>query len=202
MSLVDWKTTSAQTRLKQYELIAKADLIILKRNSSNFTAWLEAQAIHCTEMDLNSILLIGPGTGIEDTHPVHNKFSSRKTLFDIYGQVTLEEITLLSNEIVAKTDAPGLIEIQKNRCLYKRLFNSSDMELQNHLSVNTSTTLRSGLITLKVLIDYVTKADRESVRNAEKELHDLRLKDYNFDVSKVVTKIRTIIKTLKNNGIL
>jgi len=153
-------------------------------------------------MDLDSVLLIGPGSGIDASHPVHSKFDKRETLFEIYGRVTLEEVIILSNEIMAKTDANGLIDIQKIKCLYKRLFNSSDNELQNHLSVNTSTTLRSGLITLKLLIDHVTAADRESVRNAEKDLHDLHLKDYDFDVSKVITKIRTIVKTLQANGVL
>ena len=58
------------------------------------------------------------------------------------------------------------------------------------------------MITLKLLIDYITEANRESVRNAEKELHNLRLKDYDYDISKVVTKIRMTVKTLEANGVL
>ena len=138
MSIVNWRTTSAEIKLKQYEIVTRADKIILKRDGSNFTAWIESQATHCSDVELDSILYVGPAEGIDDSYPVHSKFLTRETLFDIYGRVTLEEVTLLSKEIMAKTDAAGLIEIQKVKCLCKRLFNSSDNELQNHLSINAN----------------------------------------------------------------
>ena len=55
-------------------------------------------------MDLNSILLISPGTSIDANYPVHSKFSSRKTLFDIYGQVTLEQVQFLAKEQATKEE--------------------------------------------------------------------------------------------------
>ena len=111
---------------------------------------------------MSLILLIGPGAGIDSNHLVCSKFSSRKTLFDICSQATLKEVTILSNKLVSKIDAPGLIEISKNKFFCKCLFNSSGIELQNHLSLNADVTLHSGLITLKVLINHVTQADRKS----------------------------------------
>ena len=60
----------------------------------------------------------------------------------------------------------------------------------------------SALITLKALIDNVTEADCEFIQNAEKGLHDLHFKDCDFNISKVVTKIRTIIKNLEANVLL
>ena len=55
---------------------------------------------------------------------------------------------------------------------------------------------------MKLLVDCITDANRESVRNAEKELHNLHLKDYDHNMSKAVMLIRTTIKTLEANRVI
>ena len=64
------------------------------------------------------------------------------------------------------------------------------------LSIQTS-----GITTIKFLVDHVTEADRELVRNVEQELINIRLEDDGYDVSKVVFIIRKLVNTLTTNEI-
>ena len=48
----------------------------------------------------------------------------------------------------------------------------------------------------------MTEEDREIVRNAEQELHAIRLKDNDYDFSKVVSIIRKLINILTVNVIV
>ena len=80
-------------------------------------------------------------------------------------------------------------------------FNSAKDVVQNRLSLNTVTMQRSGIITLKLLVHRVTEVDRELPVNVEQELHNIRLKHYEHDFSKVVSIIRKLVNALAINGI-
>ena len=50
-------------------------------------------------MDHNSIFSIGQGLDVPTPHAMHDLFPVEMNLFDIYGQVTIEQVTLLSAEL-------------------------------------------------------------------------------------------------------
>ena len=58
-----------------------------------------------------------------------------------------------------------------------------------------------GLVAFKFLIDKVTEADSEAIRATELELSNLSLQEHKCDVSKLCTKLGTIINNLKANGV-
>ena len=112
---------------------------------------------------------------------------------------SLSKVTLLSSGLHSSGKE---VEIFKDKCLYKFLFKSTEDGVQTHLSLKTVTTQRSGIVTLKLLVDIVTEVDLESVRNAEQELPTIRLKDHDHDVSKVVSIFHKMINNLTENGIV
>ena len=87
----------------------------------------------------------------------------------------------------------------KDKWLYTRLFNSCELDLQIDLSVQTELHCRCGIVIFKFLVDKVTKADSEAIYATELELFSLSLKKYNYDVSKLHTKLGSIVNTLKVN---
>ena len=113
---------------------------------------------------MDSIFRIGRGLEISTPHETHDLFTARSNIFDIHGQVTIEKVTLLSTEIHSSHED---IDISKDKCFYKCLFNSCKSGLQTHLSLNCVTTKRSGIIALKLIFGHATEADRELVRNEE-----------------------------------
>ena len=68
---------------------------------------------------MNSILMIDQGTYVEPPHQVHDLFSVTKNLFKIYGQVTIEQVTLLSTELHSSGNE---VDISKDECLNKCFF--------------------------------------------------------------------------------
>ena len=192
MTLITWDTTTASIKVKEYEIVTKGSESKLKSNGSNFIVWLEEQTNHCQTMGLDSILQIAVGSCAN--------IPAATTLFASYGLVTLDEITAISNGIYAGSSAAELISIMKDKWLYTRLFNSCEIDLQTDLSVQTELHRRRGIVTFKFLVDKVTEADSEAIRATELELSSLSLKEYNYDVSKLCTKLGSIVNTLKANG--
>ena len=58
---------------------------------------------------------------------------------------------------------------------------------------------RHSIVIFKFLVDKVTEADSEAIRATELELSSLSLKEYNYDISKLCTKLGSIVNTLKAN---
>ena len=79
-------------------------------------------------------------------------------------------------------------------------FKTSDEELQSYLFFNADVSLLRGDVTFKLLVDKVTKVDKESVRHAEIELSKFILKDYSYGFSKMVKILAQIIDALKANA--
>ena len=192
MTLIAWDTTTASTKVKQHEIVTKDSETKLKSDGSNFIVWLEEQTNHCQTMGLISVLQLAAGSGAN--------IPAATTFFESYGLITFEETVQLSDSIHAGTTAAQLIEITKDQWLCTRLFNSSESDLQTDLSVNISLHRRRGLVALKFLVYKVTEADSKAIRTTELELSSLTLKEYNFDVSKLCTKLGSIVNTLKANG--
>ena len=102
------------------------------------------------------------------------------------GLVNIGQVTLLCVELHSSSNE---VEISKDKCLYKCLFNSTDGVVHTQLSLNTVTIQRNGILILKILVDHVTEADRELVRNEEQELNTIRLKEHDCAFSKVASII-------------
>ena len=50
MSLVDWASTTATSKIKQCEIVARPGATKLKADGDNFKYWLEEQANHFETM--------------------------------------------------------------------------------------------------------------------------------------------------------
>ena len=96
MSQTTWNATVAPTKLKQHEVVTIGDSIKLKEEGSNFDPWLESQASHCSDIEMESIIMIGQLLDITTPHEIHDMFTVKSNLFDTCGQVAIEQVTLLS----------------------------------------------------------------------------------------------------------
>ena len=192
MKLIACDETTASTKVKQHKVVAKGSETKLKSDGSNFIVQFEEQTNHFQTTCLDSILQLAAG------HCAN--VSAAATLFASHRLVTLEEIAQISNTTCVGTSAAEIIMIAKDKWLCTRLFNSSESDLQTHLSVQTDLHHHRGLVAFKFLVDKVTDADSEAIRATELKLSNLSLQEHNYDVSKLCTKLGSIVNTLKANG--
>ena len=128
MPLILWSTTSEQLKLKQYTIITKPRLIKLKEDGSNFIEWKEQTVKHCDITDLDTLLRYSPTFAPEgdDPHPVHSRFETNQLFFDMYRQISMSEIHLLSNELWNGED---VLSQYKDDCLTSYIFGSVESKL-------------------------------------------------------------------------
>jgi len=133
MPLILWLTTSEQLKLKQYEIITKPRLIKLKEDRSNFIEWKEQIAKHYDMTDLDTLLCYGSTYAPEgdDSHPVHSRFETDQLFFNIYRQISMSEMRLLSDKLWNSED---VLSQYKDDCLTSYIFGSVKSELQKKLA--------------------------------------------------------------------
>ena len=115
-------------------------LIKLKEDSSNFTKQKEQTSNHCKVMGLDTIITYGSNTDEDNTtHLVYSLFSTPKNFFNIYGKITIAQITILSNKLYAT--GKESVEQHKDACIYTYIFGSLNIKLQKYVSQNTKSHL-------------------------------------------------------------
>ena len=108
------------------------------------------------------------GIAPEEHHEAHSLFHEETTFFEAHGQLTMNNLTILSDELHPNGKATDECKYQYLRT---HLFGTIDEKLQKRLSQNTSSHKRRDFLALKLLVDRVAQANRESFRLAEKEIH-------------------------------
>ena len=73
--------------------------------------------------------------------------------------------------------------------------------MQKHVSQQAKTHQLRSIASLKIVINRATKADSKVVRLAKNELQRKNLKDFDYDVSKTVEKVRYLVATIEVNAI-
>ena len=154
---------------------------------------------HLNIIEMSNILTFGLPV-VVSLYLVHNLFPIPLFFFDKYGAITLEQV-----KRVIDTHYNGLVaqSINKNKgkCLYKYLFWSINSDLQKFTAQITDKTLQWGFLLLYYLIHKVTEANIEAVCRTEKELHTIYLKDYDYNAIKLITEIKTLVKTIQANRV-
>ena len=79
------------------------------------------------------------------------------------------------------------------------MFNYLKAKIQKCVSQQVKTHKHRGVASLKIIVNRATKADSEAVRLAKTELQRTYLKDFDYDVSKIVEKVRELVETLEAN---
>ena len=175
-------------------------MIKLKEDGSNFTEWAEEVINHLNLMGMDNIITIGLQNETDRTHPTHALYPEATNFFENHGAIPIEHIENVAAQYYNGEDIQS-INRTKDAAFYKYLFGSIDTALQKHLAQITDKTLRRGFLSAGYLINKVTEANSEAVRRAEKDLHTIHLKDFDYNDGKLVTEIRTLTKTIKASGV-
>ena len=77
----------------------------------------------------------------------------------------------------------------KDSYFYTCVFNTADEKLKKFISQNADITMCSSMVSSKVLIDKVTKANQDSIYLAENKLYNICLCDYEHDISKLISRL-------------
>ena len=131
-------------------------------------------------------------TDSENPHPVQDFFTEATNLFDKYGAISLTQVIKVSNMHYDTSE----IDQAKEEGLHKYLYGLIDGDLQKYVAQITDKIHRRGLPALYYILHKVTKANSEAICRVEKKLHSIHLKDYKFNATKLVSEIRTLVKTI------
>ena len=74
-------------------------------------------------------------------------------------------------------------------------------ETQKYVSQTVKTHQHRGVIAHKIATNKVTQANAEAIRLAKKELQQTHLKEFDYDVSKTVERVREIVATIEANDV-
>ena len=74
--------------------------------------------------------------------------------------------------------------------------------MQNHISQTVKTHKHSGILATKIIVSKPTQHDAEAVRLAKHAFQNTHLKDFDYDVTKNVGKVRELVATLEANDVL
>ena len=149
---------------------------------------------------MNELFSYGP-PGI-NSYSIHDEFPVKKSFFENYGVISLEQVQSLADSMYTATGNDANRVRYKDECWYIFLFNSVDHETQKYISQTVKTHYRRGIVAHKIATAKVTQADAEVVRLAKKELQQTHLKDFNYDISKAVERVREIVATLEANDVI
>ena len=165
VSIINWTTTRAN-KLKKHELVIRGSDFKLEIDRSNFTKCVETIATHAEQMFFESLFTYGPADN-DVPHPIHDLFATETYVLTNYGVISLIQVKAFANSI---HDGDSDLPKYKDKCWYKYLLNACNDKMKKHTSQQIIYHRRSGIITLKIVINKATKADREHVRLAKSEL--------------------------------
>ena len=125
MYLINWKIKNRNYEIETVWNCWKALFNYLKKDGSNFIKWKDDVSKCCENTRLIEILAFG-SEDPDTPHPVHSLFAEVKNFFDIYSEVTLEQVKSLAKE---RTSGSNEIKILINNWLCSCIFASVESKL-------------------------------------------------------------------------